>query len=166
MKTIKYIVFVLAVILSTNLSHAESTLHDIAAMYSAGTLTVDGAVGTTDFVTYTCNGNASFASYNGNIYILLQTNNSAYVATTAINDLDSIRVSGTDMTKVRVYTAATQAGPWTQLTVGENTTPARGYKVPTTGNYCIKIGRNSGDSYITKIEYITKPCNCLRVVSE
>lgn len=175
MKTIQYIVFVLAVILSTNLSHAESIIQNFNTLYDSGngplTLSADSKTGTTPEVTYTCSGGAAKfwadgTKTSGRVCIFME-NSGAQVVTTAVNDLDSLVISyyPSSVVDFYIYTSPDGNEPWT-LQTQSRISGSSSVKMAVPGSYYIKVARQSTNFYIWKMEYWTKPCNCLRVVSE
>ncbi len=129
-------------------------------MYNASprTLEVEGSVGTTDFVTYTCSDGARFFYYGSapsELAIFLESS-SAQVTTTRIQNLDHIIVtyllgSGTNPPKVAISTNGVDG--WIDLTPVRISTTSKEYNVPSVGDYYVRIKRNGADRYIKILEY-------------
>lgn len=136
----------------------EQNLHK---MYNASpkTLEVKGSVGKTDFVTYTCSGEAKFwrGTESGNeIAIYLVSNNNAQVTTTRIQNLDHIIVTylpASDANPPKVAISTNGVDGWIDLTPVTITTTSKEYHMPSVGDYYVRIKRNGADSYIKVLEY-------------
>ena len=160
--------------LSPLLLRAETIVHNFQDMSAASQISFTGnTVGTTDLVTYTCSGGtARFFSNSdsGNKMAVFMTgnNNAKVVITPAISDLDSLRISYRPLEDRTILVAISSDGgsTWTNVSVDTPINGVRQVKLPTTGDYCVRIKRSGDDFCITEIKYITAPCNCLKVVDE
>ena len=147
------------------------TMHNFNAMTTATpadiVYTNSNKIGTTDFVTYTCSGGtAKFYSYSSRICVCM-TGSGAILTTTAINDLDSIRISylPTEAKSIKIF-ISTDNSVWQEMTVFSPVNGTKTVKFPVKGDYYLKIQRDNADFYIQQIEYIQQSCNCLRVKIE
>ncbi|MBQ3717687.1 MAG: hypothetical protein II901_04805 [Paludibacteraceae bacterium] len=163
--------------LSVGIAYAEGvvTSQNFHEMYNNGSLVVTNSnkTGTTDFVTYTCSGGtAKFYSdlslTLGEICIFM-TGSGAKVTTTTINDLDSICIQyqpNAEYVDIKVSTSDDEGSTWVVRTVVQKDAGISTVKMPSVGNYMIKIEKPSSTPYyIQQINYVTAPpCNCLRVI--
>lgn len=161
--------------LSVGIAYAGGvvTSQNFQTMVGAGTLTFSNSnkTGTTDFVTYTCSGGkAKFAictDVSPNVLGIYMQNSGAIVTTTTIENLDSLSISylPSEEKKMKVYTSVDDGSSWTEQTVVDVTNGMKYVKLPSPGNYMLKITRENSDYYIDQINYVTAPpCNCLRVI--
>ena len=148
--------------LSSALCGAEVTCwsQNLHKMYNASprTLKVEGSVGTTDSVTYTCSGGAKFSYYGGTpgeLAIYLDAT-SAQVTTTRIQNLDHIIVTylpASDANPPKVAISTNGVDGWIDLTPVRISTTSKEYNVPSVGDYYVRIKRNGADRYIKVLEY-------------
>lgn len=130
--------------------------------------------GTTEFTTYTCSGgNAQFFLYGTvpNRYLCIYIEGSgAQVVTSEIAGLDSLVISyfpSQDYHKdFYVSTSPTGEAPWTLQTVQRISKGRSAVKLPTQGNYYVKIWRKGTDLYLREIEYYMVRCACFPYVAE
>ena len=126
-------------------------------------------IGVTPLVTYTCLGNATFASNKGVISISLP-NSGDYVTTSpAIEYLKRIQITRTpELTDNLKFYYSSDGSTWTQI-APENVNVLRYYveaTLPVRGDYYLKIESTKNSVFISQIKYYTEPCNCFEYVSE
>lgn len=148
--------------LSSALCGAEVTCwsQNLHKMYNASprTLKVEGSVGTTDSVTYTCSGGAKFSYYGGTpgeLAIYLDAT-SAQVTTTRIQNLDHIIVTylpASDANPPKVAISTNGVDGWIDLTPVRISTTSKEYHMPSVGDYYVRIKRNGANTYIKVLEY-------------
>ena len=118
-------------------------------------------IGVTDFVTYTCSSGAKFwyGTETGNeIAIFLVEESESQVVTTLIQNLDSMVIYySSSSTQKRLSVAISPNGldSW-----GDDLelkpikgSEARSVKLPSAGDYCVRIMKNVDKAYIKVIEY-------------
>lgn len=165
--------------LSVGIAYAGgNTIHqNFNAMYNNGKMTVDASakVATTDSVTYTYSGGTYSRFYtdaltSGKICLQLY-GSGAQVVTTAIEALDSLTIfyyypGDDDHQRMKVYTSDNEGSTWTIRTAVQESNGVKTFKLPSAGNYMLKIERQD-NIWLEEIDYtLAPPCNCLRVVSE
>lgn len=132
--------------------------------------------GKTDTLVYTCfDGSASF-SYNARTssrVCLFLAGKDAIATTSMVADLDSLNIfyyypASADTPEKRVFyvQTSTDSISWTLRTVVQRTAGVSTVQLPSKGDYYVRFLRKDYDIYLSQIKYITKPCHCLRVVSE
>lgn len=154
---------------------AEKYVHDFHTMTGASTIAFSGAnkVGTTDLVTYTCSASAVFsatAASSSRICIFLEKNGDEVVLSPAIANLDSLSIYYLPVAArtIDVY-VSTDGSDWGEkLELTESVAGIKLCKLPEKGNYYLRIvnSKYSNAFYISQIDFFTKPCYCLKVVSE
>ena len=172
MKTVIRFLLVCLIALSPVLGRAESGYieHDFNEMFNASPkkLTVDGSVGTTDFVTYTCSGGAKFFYYGpaGSqelaIFLVYGKAGTPQVEISQIQNLDSISINFTpkwennynEVLNFEIYDA--EKNEWKNLLTNYQTSTQRTLKLPKVGDYRLRISRKSTDIYIRSIEYFCR----------
>lgn len=162
-------------VLSPALSRAETITHDFSEMAGTPQLYIippSNIVGETDLVTYTCSGgsNAKFVNVNGITSIYLKDRYDQVVTSPAIERLDSLYIQYDPAESVRTLKAYTSVDNvnWTEVTVKRPNKGTWTIQLPATGDYYMKFANESTSNsfYIRQIKYTTKPCVCLKVVSE
>ena len=162
--------------LSVGIAYAGGvvTSQNFHEMYNGGTMTVNTSTKTavTDFVTYTYSGGTSRfyadASETGGKICLQVYGNGAKVITTSIQNIDSLAIhyyypGDNDHQRLRVYTSE-DGSSWTEQATVLKINGLRTVKLPTAGDYMLKIERWD-DIWLEQIDYVTAPpCNCLRVI--
>ena len=162
-------------VLSPALSRAETTIHNFHDMSGSSQLTFPSGdkFGVTDLVTYTCSGTSdakfNFLAVTDYKICIYLPNNGDQVVTTPIANLDSLSIHyiPTNIARtIKVYTSVNNVD-WTPVTVKPNS-GMNTVKLPASGNYYLKIANEASSNafYIREIHYVTKPCVCLKVVSE
>ena len=155
--------------LGTNILRAEGFTHNFQSMFDAvpKTLTVTGSnkVGSTQQATYTCSGGtAKFYLYSSILSVCLE-GSGAQVTTSAISDLDSLRIMymPVEYLDFKVYTS-TDSVSWTEQTVKHDINGIKTVKLPSQGECFVRFVRQGTNCYLRQIEYITRSsCRCLRV---
>lgn len=147
-------------------------MHNFQDMYGS-TLTVskDNKTGTTDLVTYTCSGGsakfyADASKSSSQIAIFMEGSGAQVVTSPVIDALDSIRISYLPAEyKTVLVSISTDGSSWTDVDVINTASGVKNVKLPNSGPYQVRIKRDDANFYIREIEYITKPCHCLKVVN-
>ena len=130
-------------------------------MYDAGTLSVNtptNTIGTIGDFEYTCGGGAEFwkTGDSGNQLAIFLNGTGKQVETTAIQNLDSICIhyypdAAKDMS---VAISSDNGSSYSDVTVKIERKGVNTVKLPTVGDYCVRIKYKSSNSvYIWKIEY-------------
>lgn len=146
--------------------------HDFNAMRSGGspTLTWPNGYkeGVTPLVTYTCLGNATFASNGGLICISLPNIGDYVTISPAIDYLKAVRVTCNHNydNHLKLYYSS-DGSTWTPLTTDALTfTMSIERPLPVRGDYYLKIEAIKKSVYIRSITYYTEPCNCFELEEE
>ena len=157
--SVRYIIFCLFT-LSAVFCRAESVKHNFQKLYTDKdiTVTASNTIGTTSFCTYTCTNGAEFSADNtktsGAICIFLDETN-AQVETTLISGLDSLVIQYYPATEYKemVVSIKEEGGEWTSATVVQKTKGTSVVKLPTAGDYYLRIKRKNAHFYIRELEY-------------
>ncbi len=180
----KRVILLLATIaLSVGIAYAGGVVvrHNFDDMYNAGTLAVTNSnktgtiVGTT--MTYTCAASgSSTARFFSDLTETLGkkciqlSGSGAKVTTTTIEALDSLVVHychNNVKKEMRVYISSDNGSNWSQKTVVQEMNGISTVKMPSVGDYMVRIQQLNDDIWIDQIDYhTTPPCNCLRVQIE
>ena len=151
----------MSLVLSSAICRAETRTitHNFQSMYDSGTLTVNtptNTIGTTAETTYTCSGGAEFwkTDASGNELAIFLNASGRQVVTTAIQNLDSLRIYYAPISKQNITVSIREeGGVWTDVTVVKKENGMSTVKMPSVGNYQIRIQR-SDNVYIKEIRYI------------
>lgn len=143
---------------------AESPVtHNFHTLATTSGMTLNppsNTIGVTDFVTYTCSSGAKFwndkVKTDYKIAIFLEESESQ-VVTTLIQNLDSMVIYySSSSTQKRLSVAISPNGldSWVDLEVNQiKGSEAKSVKLPSAGDYCVCIKRNSDNMYIKQIDY-------------
>ena len=116
-------------------------------------------IGVTDFVTYTCSSGAKFwyGAETGNEVAVFLVSDTAQVVTTLIQNLDSMVIyysTSTDKKRLSVAISPNGLDSWVDLELKTiKGSEAKSVKLPSAGDYCVRIKRNSDNMYIKQIDY-------------
>ena len=113
-------------------------------------------IGTTDFVTYTCSGDARFSAdetkTDWKVAIFLEQSG-AQVTTTQIQNLDSLWISYVpNANKAITVKISTDSVSWEDVEAVHKINGAKHVKMPRVGDYYVRIIR-SDNVYITQIDF-------------
>lgn len=109
-------------------------------------------------MTYTCSSGGEFLSdiskTASNLSIFLEKSN-AQVVTSPILNLDSIRIHYYPSANKDMYVAiSSDSLSWSNVSVSHESNGIKTVKLPTKGDYYVRIKRKSSDNvYVWKIEY-------------
>lgn len=115
--------------------------------------------GITTFVTYTCSSGAKFwyGTETGNDIAIFLVSSESQVVTTLIQNLDSMVIYySSSSTQKRLSVAISPNGldSWVDLEVNQiKGSEAKSVKLPSAGDYCVRIRKNVDNMYIKEIEY-------------
>lgn len=155
---------------SITIAKAEviTTPHVFGEMYKQGQMEVteQNTVAETDLLTYTCSNGAKFdAAPNktyGNISIFMEGFGVA-VTTTQIDNLKEIDIyhyPQQDLASKIVVSVSTDEQNWEKIEVVNQQSAYVRATMPATGDYYLRIQRNSQNFYIHTIKYTTEQCAC------
>lgn len=171
-RTLLYFYLLLFVCFWPSVAYAEVITHNFKSMAEVPAtiaFTNSNKTGTTtDGMVYTCSGGAAaFDAYTLTPYpICIKLKNSgAKATTTRVADLDSLDIQRYPVEDFKVEYSADSIS-WTTVEFSRAVGNAVEVKLPAKGDYYIRFSRKSNDVYLSQIKFITKPCHCLRVVSE
>lgn len=128
-------------------------------------------------MTYTCAASgSSTARFSSDLTetlgkICVQLSGSgAKVTTTTIEALDSLVVHychNNAKKDMKVYISSDNGSNWSQQTVEKEMNGISTVKMPSVGDYMVRIQQLNDNIWIDQIDYFTSPpCNCLRVQIE
>ena len=135
----------------------EQNFDDMYRIYKTLVTTNSDKIGTTDFVTYTCSGDAKFSmdgtKTDWNVAIFLDKSG-AQVTTTQIQNLDSLWICYAPVAnKAITVKISTDSVSWEEVEAVHKINGAKHVKMPRVGDYYVRIIR-SDDVYIKQIDYI------------
>jgi len=156
---------VLLFILSPAPCRAEDPVrHNFHTLANYGGMTLNNpfnTIGVTDFVTYTCSGTNTkfwYGAETGNEVAVFLVSDDSQVVTTLIQNLDSMVIYySSSSTQKRLSVAISPNGldSW-----GDDLelkpikgSEARSVKLPSAGDYCVRIMKNVDKAYIKQIDY-------------